>query len=394
MHDDQPIAQPVPRDQRVWAIDALRGFALFGVLAINLETEFRVSLFEQFFAPSPAALADRIAAAVLAYGFEFKALALFSLLFGVGLAIQHGRLDDHPHRTALLVRRLLVLLGFGLIHLFLIWNGDILTEYALAGLIALPMLALPPRAALWTGIALLAVYAAIPWLPLPFDFPETVWMEQHSAQARHIYGTGSFAEILRFRIEEVPQIAKLLAYVFPRTLGLILLGTWLWRSNALDWLAQRRGALPLAAAVLFCTGTMLTAQQRGLLEWLPVNEVGASIRDVAAPLFTAAAFALAIIWSGGNFRARSWLDWLAPVGRMAFTNYITQSAVLGVLFYGYGFGLIGQLGVAQGLAIAVALFAIQAWLSAAWLRRHRFGPLEWLWRTAMYGKRQKWLTSR
>ena len=115
---EPPKSAPVAPRERIDAIDALRGFALFGVLAINLDTEFRVTLYEQFFPEKAAGMLDRLAQIVLSLGFEFKAITLFSVLFGVGLAIQFERLAANPHRTTLLIRRLVVLLGFGLIHLF------------------------------------------------------------------------------------------------------------------------------------------------------------------------------------------------------------------------------------------------------------------------------------
>jgi uncharacterized protein len=92
-----------------------------------------------------------------------------------------------------------------------------------------------------------------------------------------------------------------------------------------------------------------------------------------------------IIWASEKARARSLLAWAAPLGRMAFTNYVMQSVVFGWLFYGYGLGLFAKVGVATALAIGTSVYAAQAVLSAHWLRRYRFGPLEWLWRSAMYG---------
>src|SRR5215467_2812890 len=133
---------PVNPSDRIDSIDALRGVALLGVLAMNLVMEFRVSFFERFFLPvgRSASPLDRVVETVLMLAVDLKAFALFSLLFGVGLAIQFEHLSASPHRSLLLFRRLIVLLTFGLIHLCLIWNGDILTEYALAGLIVLPFL--------------------------------------------------------------------------------------------------------------------------------------------------------------------------------------------------------------------------------------------------------------
>ena len=82
------------------------------------------------------------------------------------------------------------------------------------------------------------------------------------------------------------------------------------------------------------------------------------------------------------------LGWAAPLGRMAFTNYLAQSVILGWIFYGYGLGLFGSLGVASALAIGVAVYFVQVPFSAWWLSRYRYGPIEWLWRTLMYGVRQ------
>src|SRR6266446_9316161 len=134
-------ASPVNPSERIDAIDVLRGIALFGVLAINITSEFRISIFEQFLAHKhPSSPLDRVVETILTLAVDLKAFALFSLLFGAGLAIQFERLSKSPRRTVLLLRRLIGLLAFGLIHLCLIWNGDILTEYALAGLFVLPLL--------------------------------------------------------------------------------------------------------------------------------------------------------------------------------------------------------------------------------------------------------------
>src|SRR5688572_2567666 len=134
-------ASPVLPSDRIDAIDVLRGVALFGILAVNLITEFRVSIFQQFLPNMDVgSIADRAVESFVSVALESKAFSLFSLLFGVGLAIQFERLARNGSPLRWLVRRLAVLLAFGLIHLLLIWNGDILTEYALAGFVALPFL--------------------------------------------------------------------------------------------------------------------------------------------------------------------------------------------------------------------------------------------------------------
>src|SRR4051812_45049782 len=130
-NQQQPAASPLAPSKRIEALDVLRGLALFGVIVIHAVFEFRVSIFAQFLpeAGNLPAL-DRVLQGLLAAAIELKAFALFSLLFGAGLAIQFERLAGHPRRTVLLVRRLAVLLAIGAVHLVLIWNGDILVEYA------------------------------------------------------------------------------------------------------------------------------------------------------------------------------------------------------------------------------------------------------------------------
>lgn len=392
-------AVPVSPLERVWAIDALRGVALFGVLAINLDTMFRVTLFEWFFLKLPVNALDRGTEIFLTFALEFKAISLFSMLFGVGLAIQFERLAPNPQRPILLARRLLALLAFGLIHLFLIWNGDILTEYAIAGLISLPLLLLVPESALLTAsILLLLLYISIPWtLPSISLNLNMSWVASHVATARHVYQTGTFLDVLRFRIAEVSDVRKLLVPIFPRTLALILFGAWLWRSGSIRYLSGRRATLLVAGAVLLALGLLLTANEWGTLVLLNVGPYAPLWRHIlwatmsdSAPVVAAFGYAALLLAASAFPTARKFLQFAVPVGRMAFSNYIVQSIVLSLLFYGYGLGLMGRVGTTAGLAIAVAIYTAQAVLSAWWLRSHRFGPLEWLWRTLMYGEGQPW----
>lgn len=183
-------------DGRIDAIDALRGLALLGVLVINLDTEFRVTFFEQF-SPHYAPGADQLAREVIGLLVEFKAITIFSMLFGVGLAIQAETLGRRGSVPRLLVRRLLVLLAFGLVHLLLIWNGDILTEYAIAGLVGLPFILGPPKLTLVASLAALLLFLLLPSLPLPLPFPGPDWIARHVVEARHVYGHGSLMDVIR-----------------------------------------------------------------------------------------------------------------------------------------------------------------------------------------------------
>ena len=136
--------QPLPQADRYLPLDILRGLALFGVLLVNLLTLFRVSLFAHITgSDAPGDDAGRIISTLVSLLLEFKAFTLFSFLFGIGVAVQVERVSSRASAANFLLRRFLVLLVIGLTHLLLIWNGDILTLYAVCGLLVIPVLRLP-----------------------------------------------------------------------------------------------------------------------------------------------------------------------------------------------------------------------------------------------------------
>ena len=388
---DSREAAPTSPVERIDSIDALRGLALFGVLAINLVTEFRVSIFARFLGMPADRGVDRAVNAFLQIAVDLKAFALFSLLFGVGLAIQYDRLRGVPSRLTLLVRRLLALLGFGLVHLCLIWNGDILTEYAIAGFLVLPFLYGPRWLLAAASAAVLSLYVVMQVLPPLVPFPNAWRLADHVWVAQQVYGSGNFIEILAFRIEELRALLPLHVYIFPRTVGLFLLGVLLWRTGVFRNAPQHSGLLWSAALLGIAVGLALTlaSSGRSYSGWpslgrleIPASAVGTIMLALG---YASLVVAIATLRSG-----RRWLAWAEPLGRMAFTNYILQSLVLGWIFYGYGLGLFGKIGSAAGLALAVALYVVQAIVSRWWLDRFRYGPIEWLWRTLMYGRPPAW----
>ena len=174
-------------------------------MAINVATVFRVSIFEQFLPDRGDGTGlDRALYWILMVGVDLKAFALFSLLFGVGLAIQHDHLSAESRRTALLVRRLAFLMLIGAAHLVLIWNGDILFEYAIAGFIVLPFLFCRLRTLTLVATALLVLFLVSSFLPPVASMPSRAWMTANVAEAMRIYGSGGFAEVLAFRVHELP----------------------------------------------------------------------------------------------------------------------------------------------------------------------------------------------
>ncbi|MES2950371.1 MAG: DUF418 domain-containing protein [Pseudomonadota bacterium] len=357
------------------------------MLLVNLISGFRVSLFQQFL-PVPAAtsLPDRIVEVFVSSAVEMKAFAIFSFLFGVGLAVQFERLTRRGSPFYWLTRRLVVLLLFGLVHLLFIWNGDILTEYALIGLLAMVFLRAPTWGIAGGAATCLLLYLAMPLLPLPIPWPDVNMLQQHVANANVVYASGGLLDIWRFSLQELTLLLPLHVWVMPRTMALVLLGMLVWRTGLLQHAEHYRQGFWTTAGVGIVVGAMLTvAGATGALSaW---GQLGAAVSNLA-PMVLATGYAALVLALLGHPVAANLIKIFAPVGRMAFSNYILQSLVFGFIFFGYGLGYFGQLGATSTLLLGVGVYAAQTLLSTWWLTRFRYGPLEWLWRTLMYGQRQ------
>jgi len=384
-----PKGSPAPLAERAVALDALRGIALFGVLMVNLVEVFRVSIFEQSLprvgTPRGSA-ADHVVASIVTNGLESKAFILFSLLFGVALAAQEERVrarGDSFARYA--ARRLGALLVIGLAHLFLVWSGDILTLYAIVGLCAAPLLRFSSRVLL--ALALLLFVVQVAPLPYPRPFETMEAMQLHVETARLAYGAGTFGEALAFRVHEVGPMSALLVWSAPRTLGLFLLGACAWRIGIFRPRAWR-GLLILIAGLGVPLGALATYAVNGGVQGWNLGR-GREIAWTWGAIVLAFGYGAAILLAFRRAVLADILAAFAPLGRMALTSYLTQSMVLSVLFYGWGLGLFGKDGEAKAALLGLVLYGAQIMFSAWWLRRNRFGPLEWLWRSFTYGAWQR-----
>ncbi len=373
-------AFPTTAEERSTALDALRGLTLLGVLLSNELTEFRITHFQQYVAP--AATGSRVASQLFSLGVSSSAFAVFAFLFGLGLAAQEERTRGAGHGW-MTARRLVALLGLGVMHMLLVWNGDILTEYALVAIVATPLLRLPTRVLALIGIACVALHLSP--LPYPASFESAAELRHHVAEASRVYARGTFTQIQWYRLREVPHVLPLLVWSAPRTLGLYLFGACAWRAR----LFASRGASSRslltttlvcgsvgALAVLFAS----TCSPSGLLQVLSSG---------LGPLALAAGevgTVLLLFRNRASAPARA-LGWLAPLGRTALTAYLAQSVVLGIVFYGYGLGAMGRISVGGAVFVALAIYTAQAALAVRWLRSFRFGPAEWAWRSITYARR-------
>jgi uncharacterized protein len=379
--------QPVLQAERYVSLDALRGLALLGVLLVNLLSDFRVSLSEHILSfHTHAGRADRAVDVLVAALIEFKAFGLFSLLFGVGLAIFAERAAARHAGAGFLVRRLVVLLALGLIHLLLVWNGDILTLYAICGFLLIPFLRLPAGAQAALGVSAIALPYVVP-LGIPGPTEET--LRGLAAEAARTYTEGNLGEVIAFHWRETRLlVVPLLAGCLPRTFGLMALGAAGWRAGVFREPERHRGLLWGITLVFGVVGASMTALA------VYSSSTGQEIEELSLLIEAGSSTPLALAYAAGlllALRSPKIARTAAPfaaAGQMALTNYFTQSVALSLLFYGYSLGLFGQVGPAAGAAIGVALYVGQVAFSVMWLGRWRFGPVEWLWRSLTYGKRQ------
>jgi uncharacterized protein len=403
---------PVTAEERFELLDVLRGIAVLGILTVNQEMFFAPLYLPVSGAEWWTSTADRIAAHAVDLFAQGKFYALFSILFGAGMAVQLERAERRgvTRFGAFFARRMACLLLIGLAHALLLWFGDILTLYALLGFALILFRKRSDTALLvWSAVLILlpvAFFAAITALTtiaglipegaaqIDATLAENQRLTLESLErARVIYAEGNWTEILRERLGQLGLLWSYTLMFAPNILGLFVLGFALGRRHVLQEPAAfaprlRRWIWPLAAVGI--AGNLASVMLQAVVTPgapSPLALLQQAIQTPSAPALTLAYMAAVALAMGQAAWARG-LRHLAPVGRMALTNYLTHSVVFTLLANSYGLGLYGRVGPAVGLGLALLVFAAQVPLSALWLGRFRFGPAEWLWRSMTYGRLQ------
>ena len=387
---------PVLRQERIEAIDILRGVAILGILIVNMQ------LFSMPEGLPVAGTAER-----LIYFFaQEKFKALFSFLFGLGLAVQMMRAQARgAHFLPLYARRLGVLFLIGVAHFLLVWDGDILHDYALLGCVLLLFRSSSPKTLLVGAGGLLAIpmlfygittYSSItghvsPQMKEWITYENGAEDDGTSDDVSDTHSRGSYTDMITLRASELPRDMSPDtddAYV----LALFLLGLYAGRRRIFHDVSahlpfirrvQRWGLIigvagnaALAAGGSFDPSPMSVTQN-----------VGRLCLVVAAPaLMLFYASTIILLTQRETWRRR--LAPLAAVGRTALSNYLLQSLICTTIFYSYGLALFGKVSPSLGLLFTITIFLIQIPLSVWWLRRFQFGPIEWLWRSLTYWQRQ------
>jgi len=393
---------PVAPQERVQLFDVLRGFCLFGVLWSNLNDWYTVAKLQTPFDHALQWTQDWL--------LESRFYSMLGFLFGIGFAIQLTRAaqrgEDVRH---LFLRRMGVLLGFGLVHATLIWHGDILADYALAGFTLVLFRNWSPRKLLLAVPVfwLLYPYAVVHLAAvLNIQLPNygSVW-RQLNQQAVQSYAHGTWAQSVAH------GTAQFLGWLYrslllggtARFLALFILGLWALRVDLVARLTRRRSTIlyALLAAVVCWAGFQYV--ERMMFQWFPRPASPANWHQLrfwwppvgiafkfsgdAATWASSAVYALLFTLAMSYQGAAKRLQPLAALGRMTLTTYLTQSLVCTFVFYNWGLGWMNYVNLTGILIFTLALFSLQIVFSVCWLRRYQFGPAEWLWRSLAYGRR-------
>lgn len=388
---------PTPAGDRFELVDALRGFALLGILLAN------VLVWSGWVMVEDAARVAWAGEAAARWQYRLhhllvdgKFYTLFSLLFGLGFALQLDRLARRGHDGLRLYRRrVLVLLGIGLVHCGVVWDGDILLLYALLGLLLPLFHRWRTRSLVLAGLVLVfvvpvlgrALFEALGWAPhrALYDFSNAIaaalgadtaldkvipWMQRED-----------FAGWLSWQASG-PWFSwglRLESWRIPKVLGIMLVGMAAGRGLAAGTLLPDRRLLRRVLGAGLAIGvpaSLAYAWTPGLGQHHWPSMVG------TVPLALAYAAAFVLAWP----HAQRWLRVFVAPGRMALTNYLAQSVLGGAVFMGVGLGLAGRLPLPAVYAYAIVLYTMQVLFSRWWLARHAQGPMEALWRRWTYGR--------
>ncbi|TNJ35206.1 DUF418 domain-containing protein [Arenimonas terrae] len=403
MAEPQPFA-PVAMHERIAAMDVLRGFALLGILLMNIEAMAGPLLIAQTGLDPALTGADRIADAFVYLFVQGKFYPLFSLLFGMGFAVMLMRADaaQQPFFMVYLCR-VLALLAIGLAHALLVWSGDILVTYALVAFVLLLFFRSTPAAYLAAGGILAILFAEMLLMTLGAlgqlamqtpDMQEAVAGQRAeiaaTLEAQRLAGTSeSWSAAIAQRAEDLSNSLTSLMLWGWQILGLFLLGAWFVRSGAIArpeqfprFYARLRG-VALAAGMLMVGLSFLIEPTFDLVSLDLRSASALSLFNLGGTLMALGYLAWVVRGLQGGTPARL-LSKLAPAGRMALTNYLLQSLVCTWIFSGYGLGYFERLPRAWQIPFVLAFFTLQVLASQAWLSRFRMGPMEWLWRAATY----------
>lgn len=397
-------ASPIEQQQRIVAIDVLRGFALLGILILNIQS---------FALPSAAFMNPSVFGdfSGVNYGVwwashvlgDQKFMTIFSMLFGAGIVMMTQRSEKTSGGSASIhYRRMGWLILFGLLHAHLLWYGDILYSYGMCGLLVWLARKWPAPVLLSLGMLLITIGFSINLLTgwsmnywpqeLLAEFQQEWQPTAEMLQAEIDAYRGSWMEQAPHRSSAALGFQTLIFFVwtFWRVTGLMLIGMALYRWSyfSASWPRASYLALALTCLIIGISLSAYGVHWNESRNWsVKASFFIGSQWNYWGSFFSAVGLASGVLFLCNTSLMR-YLGPLAAVGRMALTNYLMQTLLCTTLFYGFGLGLFASLDRMQLLGVVLVVWSIQMVVSPIWLARYRFGPMEWIWRSLTYWKAQ------
>lgn len=385
---------PIKPSERIITLDVIRGFALLGILLVNMPAFHSPDFIHQLYAIDVGYEGlDAIIYAFLQLFVQVKFFTIFSFLFGVGFYLFMKRAESKGLKMrSLFFRRASILLIIGLLHLIFLWFGDILHLYAVGGFLLLAFYNRMPKTLIKWAFSLLAIYLAL--LSITFFIPVDMMDELELGNADdvlptyiYMYESAPYLEWLAYRVKlEVIPILLNIPFTLIPVFAFFLFGLYAGKKG----IFENADCAPFIKKVQIVTGSLsipfvicLFLLLQGLWD---VGVYKSSATDLFKNL---SGFSLCFFYMATLTRLLqldTWkkrLGWLQFVGRMALTNYLAQTFICFILFN--GFNLYNHVSLTLGTAIAIVIFIAQVIWSKAWFRFFQFGPMEWLWRILTYG---------
>ena len=402
---------PIKTHEREIFMDALRGFAILGIFIANLG-------FLSHYQGSDKAGAwlfpgsDDTMSFFHHWLIEGKFYSIFSLLFGWGIALQVKRgLDKGVDALPTVKRRLCIMLLLGAIHL-LIWIGDIVFFYALLGFILLPFRKFSNKTLLITAVILILSPIVLYWLKMTFpvlNYPAELLNQTGDQLGEKLNGIksqatyidfmqhGSWFDHLKNNISGFFYRYGYLIFVsrIPKVLGMFLIGYVIGRSDFYKNLVQNKKVVYWIIGLGLLIGLPANYQLAYYMSNFEDDYFGLKING----WYETIAYALGVVPLALSYVGLLMLSFqttignkilllISPVGKMAFSNYLMHSLIGNFVFLGAGLGYMGQVGPVYLTLFAILVFVFQIILSTIWLTYFQYGPIEWVWRSLTYNKRQ------
>ncbi|MFE4759223.1 DUF418 domain-containing protein [Bacillus mycoides] len=380
-------------NQRVEFVDAIRGFALFGILLVNI-TLIQFGLFANEKPTYIFGKLDESANWFIQFFGTQNFISLFSFLFGLSIILlQKSIIAKGKKFFPTYIRRISILLLLGYIHGTFVWEGDILFAYGIVGIFLMMFINRKPKTLLiWASILLaLIMFASYQSEPTSNTFNDVA---PYIEKEHKVHETGNYMDHINFRLTENPfdymgingvfglVILSIFALFFMSPL--FLLGMYVGKKG---WLFEIDKHIPAVKKIWLITGIFSFTIK--ILTMFVKHPILIMLQDGLTPVTMTFLYGSTITLLFHYKKASRLLTYMANMGKMSVSNYLAQSIIATTIFYAYGFGLYGKIGYFFGILLTIGIYTIQLFVSTYWLQKYRMGPVEYVWRLGTYLKRPR-----